>query len=170
MKRIKPTPTVIESTTEAADALARIARLDREIGAVEAQMQESIDAARELARRESADAQRERKEVADALAVFAKMHREKLFTKGKSLDLGHGVIGFRLSTSLVQEKGFTVCMSLQKLKDLGLHEGIRLKEELDKDTLSVWPDERLALVGMKRRKTDAFYIEIKQDVVPDVAA
>ena len=50
-----------------------------------------------------------------------------------------------------------------------LADGIRVKEEINKDAALGWPDERLELVGLKRQQTDTFFIEISRDHVPDNA-
>jgi phage host-nuclease inhibitor protein Gam len=166
MARIKPNPEVIENRSQAEGALAEMAALDRKIGAIETEMQEAIDLAKKKAAQAAAPMLARRKDLADALAVFAKLNRQSLFGKLKSADLGFGVIGFRISTRLVQLKGVTVAMTLEKLKQFGFTEAVRTKEEPDKDVMSGWPDERLETVGMKRQQSDTFFIEIKKDEVP----
>lgn len=61
-------------------------------------------------------------------------------------------------------------MTLEKLRQYNLTDGIRTKEEINKDAALGWPDERLELVGLRRQQTDAFYIEIKADPLPQDAA
>lgn len=77
------------------------------------------------------------------------------------------MIGFRLSTSISQLRGVTVEMTIDRMRELKLMEGIRVKESVDKDACGSWPDERLELVGLKRQQKDAFYIEIKTDAIPE---
>lgn len=166
MARIKPTPEVIENRAQAEGALAEMAALDRKISGIEVEMQESIDLAKKKAAQAAAPLATRRKALADALAVFAKLNRADLFGKLKSVDLGFGVIGFRLSTKLTQLKGVTVEMTLEKLHQYGFMDAIRIKEEPNKEAMLGWPDERLETVGLKRQQTDAFFIEIKKDEVP----
>ncbi|WP_164561563.1 host-nuclease inhibitor Gam family protein [Nitratidesulfovibrio vulgaris] len=45
-----------------------------------------------------------------------------------------------------------------------------IKEDVNKEAMQGWPDERLEMVGLKRRTTDAFYIEINREEVADTAA
>lgn len=170
MARIKPTPEVIENRAQAEGALAEMAALDRKISGIEVEMQESIDLAKKKAAQAAAPLATRRKALADALAVFAKLNRADLFGKLKSVDLGFGVIGFRLSTKLTQLKGVTVEMTLEKLHQYGFMDAIRIKEEPNKEAMLGWPDERLETVGLKRQQTDAFFIEIKKDEVPQGAA
>lgn len=165
-QRIKPNPKVVEDRQQAELALAEIAALDRDLSNIETEMQERIDTAKAEASQKSLALVTRRKELADAIAVFAKLNRQELFAKAKSLDLGFGVIGFRLSTKISQLRGVTVEMTLEKLRQYGLADGIRIKEELNKETALGWPDERLELVGLRRQQADTFFIEVKKDAIP----
>ena len=166
MSRIKPDPHVVSDRSQAECALAEIAALDRRINGIENEMQEYIDKAKATASLEINPLQAKRKELADAIAVYAKLNRQELFAKAKSFDMGFGVIGFRASTRIAQIRGITPEMTLEKLRQYGLSEGIRTKEEVNKDAALGWPDERLELVGLKRQQLDSFFIEIKKDAVP----
>lgn len=165
-QRIKPNPKVVEDRQQAELALAEIAALDRDLSNIETEMQERIDTAKAEASQKSLALVTRRKELADAIAVFAKLNRQELFAKAKSLDLGFGVIGFRLSTKISQLRGVTVEMTLEKLRQYGLADGIRIKEELNRETALSWPEERLELVGLRRQQADTFFIEVKKDAIP----
>lgn len=164
--RIKPDPHVVEDRAQAECALAEIAALDRKLDGIATDMQETIDLAKARASQEANPLIARRKELADAVAVFAKLNRQTLFAKAKSVDLGFGTIGFRASTRIVQIRGVTVEMTLERLHQYNLVDGIRTKEEINKDTALGWPDERLELVGMRRQQIDSFFIEIKKDQLP----
>lgn len=165
-QRIKPVPYIVADRAQAEGALAEMAALDRDLSGIEVEMQERIDTAKAEASQKSLALVTRRKELADAIAVFAKLNRQELFAKAKSLDLGFGVIGFRLSTKISQLRGVTVEMTLEKLRQYGLADGIRIKEELNKETALGWPDERLELVGLRRQQADTFFIEVKKDAIP----
>lgn len=164
--RIKPDPHVVEDRAQAECALAEIAALDRKLDGIATDMQETIDLAKARASQEANPLIARRKELADAVAVFAKLNRQTLFAKAKSVDLGFGTIGFRASTRIVQIRGVTVEMTLERLHQYNLVDGIRTKEEINKDTALGWPDKRLELVGMRRQQIDSFFIEIKKDQLP----
>lgn len=168
--RIKPDPHVVEDRAQAECALAEIAALDRKLDGIATDMQETIDLAKARASQEANPLIARRKELADAVAVFAKLNRQTLFAKAKSVDLGFGTIGFRASTRIVQIRGVTVEMTLERLHQYNLVDGIRTKEEINKDTALGWPDERLELVGMRRQQIDSFFIEIKKDQLPQEGA
>lgn len=169
MARIKPDPHIVIDRAQCEGALAEMAALDRKLSAIENEMRESIDAAKSKAAQLAGPLLARRKELADAVAVFAKMNRQELFAKSKSLDMGFGVIGFRASTRIVQVRGVTSEMTLERLHQYNMADGIRVKEEINKDAALGWPDERLELVGLKRQQTDTFFIEITQDDVPNNA-
>lgn len=166
MTRIKPDPHVVADRAQAEGALAEMAVLDRKIGGIEANMQEAIDSAKQRASQQANPLLARRKELADAVAVYAKLNRQELFAKAKSVDLGFGIIGFRASTRISQMRGITAEMTLEKLHQFNLADGIRVKEEVNREAALGWPDERLELVGLKRQMLDTFFIEIKKENVP----
>lgn len=169
MARIKPDPYVVADRAQAECALAEMSALDRKLAGIESNMQESIDNAKAAASLHAAPLMARRKELADAVAVYAKLNRQELFGKGKSLDMGFGVIGFRASTRISQMRGVTAEMTLEKSHQYNLADGIRIKEEINKEAALGWPDERLDLVGLKRQMLDTFFIEIKKESVPQDA-
>ena len=169
MARIKPDPYVIADRAQAEGALAEMASLDRKLAGIESAMQEVIDTAKATASQQANPLLARRKELADAIAVFAKLNRQELFAKAKSLDMGFGIIGFRASTRISQVRGITAETTLEKLHQYNLADGIRVKEETNKEACLGWPDERLELVGLVRKILDTFFIEIKKDEVPQGA-
>lgn len=169
MTRIKPDPHIVADRAQCEGALAEMAAIDRKLSTIENEMREAIDAAKSKAGQLAGPLQARRKELADAVAIFAKLNRQELFSKSKSLDMGFGVIGFRASTRIVQLRGVTAEMTLERLHQYNLADGIRVKEEINKDAALGWPDERLELVGLKRQQADTFFIEIARDDVPDNA-
>ena len=100
MARIKPEPTIAANLDDAARMVAEIGAIDRKLDLIEAGMQEKIDDAKTIAAQTAKPLQERRKILSDAVGTFAILNKGELFTKAKSLDLGFGVIGFRLSTSI----------------------------------------------------------------------
>lgn len=165
-KRIKPHPYIVENLQQAEGALAEIAALDRKIQDVNSSMQELIDLEKTKASQLCTPLVARRKEIADGIAIFARLNKQELFAKTKSRDLGFGVIGFRSSTKMVQQNGVTAEMTIQRLQRFGLLTGIRTKYELNKDAMAAWPDERLESLGLKRQQSETFFIEIAKDEIP----
>lgn len=168
-KRAKPQQLIapIGSLEEADKALAEIAEIDRVIDAVNGRMNEEIDALKKETQASIAP-HAERKEALGAgLYNFAELHKADLFAKRKSCELDFGLIGYRKTSALELLKKISASWKvvLERIKECDLMEAVRLKEEVDKETMSKWPPERLALVGVKREERDEFYYETKQEVV-----
>ncbi len=163
MSRIKPTPLIVADIKQVEGALAEIAALDRKLGAIESSLNESIDAAKQRAKNESSTMIARRKELADAVGTYATMNKAELFKDRKSLDLAFGVIGFRQSTQIIQLNKVTKEMTLEKIQEYNFNDGLRIKTDINKEGMMGWPDERLQLVGMKRKQLDTFFIEIKAE-------
>lgn len=166
MARIKPDPYMVLDMAQCEGALAEMAAIDRKLSAIENEMREAVDGAKAKASQLAGPLQARRKELSDAVTVYGKLNRQELFTRSKSLDLGFGVIGFRASTKIVQMRGVTAEMTLERLHQYNLSDGIRTKEEINKEAALGWPDERLELVGLKRQQADTFFIEINKEKVP----
>lgn len=167
--RIKADPYIVGDLAKAEATLQELAAIERQRRAVVYDMNENIDLLKENAKSGLAPLDARAKALSDALAVFLKMNREQVLGSRKSVDLAFGVIGFRASTSIGQIRGVTAQMSLRRLKDAGLLEGIRAKEELDKDIMRGWPSERLALVGLQRVEKDQFFVELKEEKLGEAA-
>jgi phage host-nuclease inhibitor protein Gam len=164
--RIKPKAVIVADAPQAEAALAEMAELDLTMELHTVEMNEAINAAKASAKAACAPLETRRKELEQALASYAELNKATLFKARKSLDLGFGVLGFRLSTCVkTVSKATTWEMVLQKLKDFGFAEAIRIQESVDKDVLRTYPDERLATVGVKREVTDVFFIEINKEAV-----
>lgn len=161
---------VVADIVAATEAVAEMAGIDRQLTMIEVELKEKIDRAKAEAAQKAAGLPDRYKELEKAVCLFAKLRREDLFTDGKTLDLGAGKIGFRVSMpSIVQERGVTVEMSLARLRELGLAEGIAVKESLAKNVMLGWPDERLALAGLRRKQTEDFFVDIPHESVPEGA-
>ena len=97
--------------------------------------------------------------------------KPELFTKRKSLETAHGLIGFRTGTPKLKTlKGFTWSVVLKLLKAKKASDYIRIKEEPAKDILLAHREkpETIALmadVGLEVIQEDTFYIELKKEEV-----
>ena len=161
--RIKADPYVVADLPRAESALMELAAIERKLRGIEDTANEKIDALKDAAKAENAPLEARKKAITDALGTFLKMNRTAVLKDKKSIDLAFGVLGFRASVAIKQMRGVDAAMTLERLKSSGLQEGIRTKEELDKDVVRGWPDERLALVGLTRLKKDQFYVELKAE-------
>ncbi len=161
--RTKPKALIVGDLAQAEAVLAEMAEIDRTIETHEGHMNQDLDEARARAKALVMPLAERRKDLELALANYAEHNKAELFGKRKSLDLGFGVIGYRLSTSIKTVAKTTWEMVLQKCKDFGFSDAVRAKESVDRETLKGWPDERLATVGARRVVEDTFYIEINHE-------
>ena len=167
MARRKPTPHIVESREQAEGTMAEVAAIDRKLKALKITLNEEIAAAKEKAARNAAPLEVRRKELESGLAVFATLNRKMLFPDGtKSLDLGFGIIGFRASSKIVQQNNISAAVTLERLHQFGFLEGIRTKEEINRDAMTDWTTEKLETVGLRRQKSDGFFVEVKEDPLP----
>ena len=163
MARTKPSARVVADHKQADAALAEIGRIDRELAAIEAGLNETVDAAKAEAAARMEPLKATRKELGAALQGYATVNKAELFSTRKSLDLVFGMIGFRKSTKLKTKAKVTWAMVLGKLKDLGLTDGIRVSETVNRDELRTWPKERLDLIGAMRVESDEFFFEVNEE-------
>lgn len=173
MTRIKPVTTapLIKTLEEADAALAQIAAQRRMIALIEATMNDEIDAVKVRATAEADPHKQEIVANEQALARFAEYHKAELFIRRKSCDLTFGSIGFRASTKIKLLSKMTWERVLEILRDTGLRQCIRVKEEPDKEALKGLAPEHLKELGCKVVQEDTFFYEIAdQEIQPGADA
>ena len=162
MTRIKPVAAapLIKTLKEADAVLAQIAALRRNIALIETGLNDDIDA---LKGKAAAEAEPHKQEIAaleQSLARFAEYNKPELFAKRKSCDLTFGSLGFRSSSKIKLLSKMTWERVLQALRDTGLRQCIRTKEEPDKEALKALSPEHLRELGCKVVQEDTFFYEI----------
>lgn len=161
---------VVADIQGATAAVAEMAEIDRRMTLIEVGLKEKIDQAKAEAAQEAGGMAERYKELEKAVCLFAKLRKEELFTDSKTLDLGAGKIGFRVSMPRIcQQQGVTVEASLARLREMGFSDGIAVKESLAKSVMLNWPEERLALAGLQRKQTEDFFVDIPRETVPEGA-
>jgi len=110
----------------------------------------------------------ERDQAFDTLQSFATENQSELFSKKKSLDMTHGVIGFRTGTPKLKTlKGFTWASALQLVREF-LPQYIRSTEEIAKDKMLADRDvegmrDQFAKCGIQTVQDESFYVEPKKE-------
>jgi phage host-nuclease inhibitor protein Gam len=168
-KRIKPAvdaPT-IKSLEDADSALAEIAAMKRQIGLVEAAMNERIDRCKAEAAKDAEPYRLHLATLEHSLLRFADYNRVELFSSRKSVALTFGTIGYRASTKIKLLAKMTWERVLQELRDNGLRMCIRVKEEPDKEALKGLGEDILRSLGCKIVQEDVFFYETEEQ---DLAA
>ena len=123
-------------TREAADvAFATFAKADASINKIQAEIELQCAKIREKWQDKLSVLSSEREQAFDTLQAFATENQPELFSKKKSLEMAHGVIGFRTCTPKLKTlKGFTWASALELVKTF-LPGYIRQTEEIAKDRL-----------------------------------
>lgn len=165
---------------EAEQAFARYAKADASINKMNAEIDLQCAKVRERYQEKISALSTEREEAFDTLQSFACEHQSELFTKKKSLEMAHGVIGFRTGTPKLKTlKGFTWASALRLVKEF-LPGYIRTTEEIAKDKLLADRDthletpegdaqrevpmsEQMARCGIVVSQDETFYVEPKQE-------
>lgn len=136
--------------------------------ALTAEMDEKIIDIRDGYAEELAQLENEKKEAFEKMQVFAVENREELFSKRKSMETTHGVLGFRIGTpKLKVRKGFTWAAVLELLK-VKAPAYLRQTVEIAKDRLLAERDLDDTKVIMEACCIDVvqdetFYVEPKSE-------
>lgn len=162
--------TIISGVTrEAADnAFANFAKADASINKINATIELLCAKIREKYQFELAVLTQEREQAFDTLQAFATENQTELFAKRKSLEMAHGIIGFRTGTPKLKTlKGFTWASALNLVKEF-LPDFIRTTEEVAKDKLLADRDvegmgDKMAKCGIVVTQDETFYVEPKKE-------
>lgn len=117
-----------------------------------------------------AECEEEKNKAFDVLQAYALENQEELFSKKKSVEMSHGVIGFRTGTPKLKPlRGFTWASALQLLKEF-LPGYVRQTEEIAKDKLLADRDAeevsgKMSKCGIQVVQEETFYVEPKKEEV-----
>lgn len=159
---------VITTFDDADNVLAELGALQAYVAGQEAELNQKEQQLREHYQRATAEARQKIEELTACLERWCIQNKHE-FERTRMRDLVHGVIGFRTNppkVSLLNRK-YTMNTVLELLKKLRMTKYIRVKEELDKETiLSDYlaqdiTDTKLASVGLKVDQTEQFVCEPK---------
>jgi phage host-nuclease inhibitor protein Gam len=166
-KRVKKAVMTVKTFDEAESVMAEYATADARLQAINAKMDEQITAIRNKYAPDIADLAEVKEEKLTALHFFAESNAQ-LFEKKKSLDMTHGVIGFRTGTPKLKTlKKFTWGAVTEMLKD-HLPDYVRTVDEPAKDKLLADRDnEEVAPLfkkcGFEVVQDETFYVELKKE-------
>ena len=168
-------------TRESADeAFAIYAKADAQSMKIIADIELQCAKIRERYANKLAELEGEKEKAFNTLQAYAIENQTELFAKKKSLEMAHGVIGFRTGTPKLKTlKGFTWASALQLTKEF-LPGYVRLTEELAKDKMladreaMVTTDEdplgagksmieMMAKCGIQVVQDETFYVEPKRE-------
>lgn len=168
MARIKKTIITGVTREQMEEAFGQYALADAEVQSITASMDQQFVAIREQHAERLAVLEEQKSKALEVMQIFATENREELFSKRKSMETAHGVIGFRTGTpKLKTKKGFTWAAVLELLRKFG-KDYIRATEEIAKDKLLADRDsdecqQLMADCGIIVAQDETFYVEPKKE-------
>lgn len=150
------------------EAFGRYATADAEVQSINAEMDKEFVAIRERNAERLAELEVQKTESFEVMQVFATEQREVLFSKRRSMETTHGVIGFRTGNPQLQRRrGFTWAAALALVREF-LPSYIRTEEAIAKDKLLAdRENEEIASLmekcGIIVGQAETFYVEPKKE-------
>lgn len=170
MARIKKTIITGVTREQMEEAFGQYALADAEVQSITASMDQQFVALREQHADRLAELEEQKSKALEVMQIFATENREELFSKRKSMETAHGVIGFRTGTpKLKTKKGFTWAAVLELLRKFG-RDYIRATEEIAKDKLLADRDsdecqQLMEDCGIMVAQDETFYVEPKKETL-----
>lgn len=150
------------------DAFDEYAVADARIAKIQADMDVQFTKIREKYADELAELQQTKTDSFEVMQVFATEHREEFFSKRRSMETTHGIIGFRTGNpKLKNRKGFTWASVLELAKTF-MPAYVRTEFALAKDLILADRDEegmaeQLTKCGVYVDQDETFYVEPKKE-------
>lgn len=170
MARTREKKVVVSGVTrdQMEEAFGVFAFADAKMQGINAAMDAEITKIRERNADELAKWQQQKDTSLEVLQTYATENRDELFSKKKSMETAHGVLGFRTGTpKLKTRKGFTWAAVLELLRQFN-PAYVRTTEEIAKDKLLADRDEEempelMQKVGIKVEQDETFFVEPKKE-------
>jgi phage host-nuclease inhibitor protein Gam len=163
-KRLKVKGAALKSWDEVDDKLKRIGELGLRLEEMERSMNTTITGIKEGTKASAKPLLEEQERLSHLVREYAE-ENAAAFGKRKSLDLTHGKVGWRKSTSLKIKR---VADTLTALKAQGMSQYIRAKESVDKEGLRDLGDHVLTMLGVQRKVDDVFFLEPDREKIREV--
>jgi len=147
---------------EAEAVLRRIAEVKLEETALKAEMDEQLTRTRKQYEARLAKLQDQLLRMLESLRAWAEAHPEEFGGK-KTLEMLHGLIGWRMTPPALRPlRGVTWSAVLQRLKEMGKLQFVRIKEEVNREALLAARDaENLKALYCQVVQEDEFFVEPK---------
>lgn len=168
MARQKKTIITGVSREQMEEAFGQYATADAEVQRINAEMDQQFVAIREQHADRLAELERQKADAFERMQVFATENRDELFSKRRSIETTHGVIGFRIGMpKLKMKKGMTWAAILELLKAFGTAY-VRTVEEPAKDKLLADRDTEecqqvMEKCGIYVAQDETFFVEPKKE-------
>ena len=138
---------VPQTRAEAAEALKLIGERNRQIGRLEADMNDELARVKERSEGLAHPLRLEAGALMEGLKVWCEANRSQILDgRTKTADLGTGKVSWRLRPSSVTIRGAEAV--IEACKRMGLQRFVRTKEEVNKDAMREEPEVARAVAGV----------------------
>ena len=158
-QRVKKTALQLPTSIEEVDKLvADIGELQREMATLEFAMNQQIEALKAHFGPKVDLLSEAIKDKLQAIEAYAASNRVELTQDGKTktVKLRSGTLSWRFTPRAVTVRG--VQQVIERLKELGLHQYLRVKTEIDKQAILANPEKALAVEGIKLTRREEFVV------------
>lgn len=171
-QRAKKPVIVAPSEAEAHESMKAFAQASSKLKGIESEMELEVQKVRDKFTLRIEKTKVDYEHNLDLLKRYAEENRETLFSKKKSLNWTHGIIGFRTGTPKVTKPSkVTWDKVMEILKAEKLKRFIRIKAEINKDKIIESREDKVImnqlkdLAGIEVIQQETFYVEPKEEEV-----
>lgn len=147
-----------QSIEEVDGMVAQIGELQREVQSIEISMNQQIEAIKVQCGSQADLRKHAIAELMKSIQPYMEVNRDNLTDGGKTktVKLRSGTISWRLTPKAVTVRGVEQVIS--RFKQLGLTQYLRVKTEIDKQSILANPDQALAVEGVKLTQREEFVV------------
>lgn len=173
-KRIKKRIVVAPSKQEVSEVMRRFAEASCKIKELEAREELQLLEVRKTFEKEAEALLEQKQNAMEKLEAFGLHNKDELFQKKKSMDLHHGIIGFRTGTPKVSKPRSVTWNKVIEALNENKPQFLRTRIEVDKDKIIASRDDQqvmheLAEVGVSVVQDETFFITIKEGQLENMA-
>lgn len=161
------TPAETEAARAAAqEMLAGIAAIKAEIGGLEAEYAAKTKQIKEAYAAKIAPWEQLLEEREGGLQRLMREKKAALFADADIVYLAAGQLLFSIVRRVALPKGRDALIALLEKLGLGFTDAVKVKKSVDADAIDKWPDEKLALAGLKRKPPEDLFDYSLQEAKP----
>ncbi len=166
-KRIRKRIVVAPSKEEVGEVMRSFAEASSKIKELEALEELQLLEVRKTYHKKAETLLEQKQKAMEKLEAFGIHNKDELFRKKRSMDLQHGVIGFRTGTPKVSKpRSITWNKVIETLNETG-SDFLRTRVEVDKDKIIASRDDKdlmqeLSQMGVSVVQEETFFITIKE--------
>lgn len=165
----KKVENALKSERQVDDALRQVGELEIQIERIELAGNERINKAKAWMEERSADKADRLKVLTLQVQAYAEeKYKDDEFDKTRTKKMQFGEISYRRSQKLTTAAKIKIADAIKLLKERGLKQCVRIKEELDKEAIRALKlgDDQLKACGLRMKKDDTFgYVIYREKIV-----